>query len=147
LLTAYADFLLRQGRVGEVISLLETAPPADTILLRLALAERRAGRDATEHVATLRYRLELALDGRDLAHAREAAFFALYLLDDPERALVLALANWDVQREAIDARLVIDAAAAAHDPAAAAPVAGWLEHLSSDPPILERHRSCCTASF
>ncbi|HEY3516572.1 MAG TPA: hypothetical protein VGL98_05945 [Gammaproteobacteria bacterium] len=147
LLTAYADFLLRQARFGEVIALLEGAPPADTVLLRLALAERRAGRDAAEHVATLRYRLQLALDGRDVAHAREAAFLALYLLDDPERALALALANWAVQREAIDARLVIEAAAAAHDPAAAAPVTTWLEQSSSEQPDLARRRSCCNASF
>ena len=147
LLTAYADFLLHQARFGEAIALLEGAPPADTVLLRLALAERRAGRDATEHIATLRYRLELALDGHDVVHAREAAFLALYLLDDPERALPLALANWDVQREAIDARLVVDAAAAAHVPAAAAPVTDWLEQLRTDQPDLARRRSCCTASF
>jgi len=147
LLTAYADFLLRQGHFGEVISLLEAAPPADTVLLRLALAERRGGRDASEHVATLRYRLELALDARDVAHAREAAFLALYLLDEPERALTLALANWDVQREAIDARLVIDAAAAAHDPAAAAPVTDWLHQLGTEQSALTRQPPCCNASF
>jgi hypothetical protein len=147
LLTAYADFLLRQARFGEVIALLGTAPPADTVLLRLALAERRAGRDATQHIATLRYRLELALDGRDVAHAREAAFLALYLLDDPQRALALGLANWAVQHEAIDARLVIEAAAGARNPAAAAPVTDWLEQLRTEQPDLARRRSCCTASF
>jgi hypothetical protein len=134
LLTAYADWLLRHARFGEVIALLERAPPADTVLLRLALAERRAGRDTAERVATLRYRLALALDGREAAHAREAAYLALYLLGDAERALRLALANWAEQRETIDARLVLDAAAAARNPAAAAPVAEWLARLGADEP-------------
>src|SRR5690606_31028018 len=70
LLTAYADFLLRRGRPGAVIELLERAPAADPLLLRLALAEARTGRSAHERLATLRYRLELALRGDDRAHAR-----------------------------------------------------------------------------
>jgi hypothetical protein len=109
LLTVHADFLLRRGQPAAVVESLERAPPADSILLRLALAERRTGHDAAERVEILRYRLALALDGADVAHAREAAFFALYLDDDPERALALAQANWGVQREPIDARLVREA--------------------------------------
>ena len=112
LLTAYADFLLLREQPAAVIELLEQAPPADSLLLRLALAKTRAGRDASQHVATLRYRLELALRGDDRAHAREAAFFALYLDHDAPRALKLALDNWTVQREAIDARLVREAGGA-----------------------------------
>src|SRR5690606_4064800 len=126
LLTAYADFLLRRGRPGAVIELLERAPAADPLLLRLALAEARTGRSAHERLATLRYRLELALRGDDRAHAREAAFFALYLDDDAQLALSLALDNWTVQRESIDARLVLEAAAAAKMPDAARPVRDFL---------------------
>jgi len=126
LLTAYADFLLRRGRPGAVIELLERAPAADPLLLRLALAEARTGRSAHERLATLRYRLELALRGDDRAHAREAAFFALYLDDDAQIALSLALDNWTVQRESIDARLVLEAAAAAKMPDAARPVRDFL---------------------
>jgi hypothetical protein len=40
--------------------------------------------------------------------------------------LRLALVNWTAQREPIDARLVIEAAAAAGLPAAADPVHDWL---------------------
>ena len=126
LLTAYADFLLRRERPAAVIELLDGAPPADPLLLRFALAEKRAGRSAVERVATLRYRLELSLRGDDRAHAREAAFFALYLDDDAPRALRLALDNWTVQREPIDARLVLEAAAAAKMPSAGQPVRDWL---------------------
>ena len=126
LLTAYADFLLRRERPAAVIALLESAPPADSPLLRLALAEARMGRDAGARVETLRFRLELALRGEDRAHAREAAFFALHLDHDAGRALALALDNWAVQREPVDARLVLDAAAAAAMPNAAQPVRDWL---------------------
>jgi Tfp pilus assembly protein PilF len=126
LLTAYADFLLRRNRPAAVIALLESAPPADSPLLRLALAETRLGRDATTRVETLRFRLDLALRGVDRAHAREAAFFALYLDRDATGALALALDNWAVQREPVDARLVLDAATAAAMPDAAQPVRDWL---------------------
>ena len=136
LLTAYADFLLSRGRPADVIDLLASAPAADTLLLRLALAETRAGLGAQEHIATLRYRLELALRGDDRAHAREAAFFSLYLDDDAPRALSLALDNWTVQREPIDARLVLEAAAAANSGSAAQPVRDWLErHGAGELPI------------
>jgi Tfp pilus assembly protein PilF len=126
LLTAYADFLLRRGRPAAVIELLDEAPPADSLWLRLALAEARTGRRAAERLVALRYRLELALRGDERAHAREAAYFALYLDYDAPRALVLALDNWTVQREPIDARLVLEAAAAAGSPSAAQLVRDWL---------------------
>jgi hypothetical protein len=134
LLTAQADFLLRQGRPAAVVALLENAPPADPLLLRLALAEARLGRASPARTDTLRYRLELGLRGTDRAHAREAAFFALYLDRDAARGLALALDNWAVQREPIDARLVLEAADAADNPSAAQPVHDWLashriEHL------------------
>jgi hypothetical protein len=109
LLTSYADFLLRRGRDSAVVELLEKAAPADSVLLRLAVAEARLGRPDAARIETLRYRLDLALRGLDVAHAREAAFFALYVEKDAARALPLARANWSVQRELSDARLVRDA--------------------------------------
>jgi hypothetical protein len=127
LLAAYADFLLRTDRAADAIALLADAPPADPLQLRLALAEKRAGRDVAKRVDVLSYRLQLALDGLETTHAREAAYFALYLLERPDVALGSALANWSVQHEAIDARLVLEAALAAGRPAAAQPVLEWLD--------------------
>ena len=70
------------------------------------------------------------------------------VLDDGERALRLALANWAEQHEAIDAQLVVDAAAAARIPAAAAPVTEWLEQLGAEQPARKGPpQSCCAASF
>jgi hypothetical protein len=127
LLAAYADFLLHADRAEDAVSLLADAPPADPLLLRLALAEKRAGRDVALRVDVLGYRLQLALDGLETTHAREAAYFALYLLDEPAQALESALANWAVQHETIDARLVLESALAANRLAAAQPVVEWLD--------------------
>jgi hypothetical protein len=126
LLAAYADFLLRGRRPADALALLADAPPADPLALRIALAEKQLGRLDTARVDSLSYRLQLALEGLDTTHAREAAYFALYVLDDPELAMKRALANWNVQREPIDARLVLEAALAAHRAADARPVLDWL---------------------
>jgi hypothetical protein len=127
LLVGFADFLLRAQRADEVTKLLAEAPPADPLLLRLAIAEKRSGSDVSKRLEVLGYRLQLALDGLETTHAREAACFALYLLEKPDVALASALANWNVQHEAIDARLVLEAALAAGHPEAARPVIDWLD--------------------
>jgi hypothetical protein len=127
LLAAYADFLLRERRAADVLALLVDAPPADALALRIAVAEKQLGRLDTARVDSLSYRLQLALEGLDMTHAREAAYFALYVLDKPDLAVKRALANWNVQREPIDARLVLEAALAAHRTADAQAVLDWLD--------------------
>ena len=107
--------------------MLADAPPADPLLLRLAIAEKRLGRDVAKRLDVLGYRFDLALAGLDNTHAREAACFALYLADTPDVALTSALANWNVQHEAIDARLVLEAAIAAGRAQAARSVLDWLD--------------------
>jgi hypothetical protein len=126
LLAAYSDFLLRADRAQETIDLLRAAPPADPLALRLALAEKRASALSAERLESLGFRLQLSLDGLETTHAREAAYFALYVLERPASALERALANWAIQREPIDARLVLEAALAAGEPEAARPVLQWL---------------------
>ena len=59
-------------------------------------------------------------------HQREEARFSLHLLHEPLEALRLATANWKVQREPADVRILLEAASAARDPAAAQPVVEWL---------------------
>jgi hypothetical protein len=126
LLAACSDFLLRVGRPEQAIALLRDAPPADPLTLRLALAERRTNALSAERLESLGFRLQLSLDGLETTHAREAAYFALYVLERPALALERALANWAIQREPIDARLVLEAALAAGDSEAARPVLQWL---------------------
>ena len=127
LLGAWSDWLLDQGRPGEVVSLLGDRTRIDPLLLRLALAEKALGLSAAEgHVADLAARFEASRLRGDTVHRREEARFALALQHDPARALTLAQANWQVQREPADARILLEAALAAKSPISAGPVVAWL---------------------
>jgi tetratricopeptide (TPR) repeat protein len=127
LLGAFADFLLDEDRAAEVPGLLGEVTRIDPLLLRLALAERRLGHPQLgEHVRRLGDRFEAEVRRGDTVHLREAARFALHLIDRPREALEVALANFGTQREPVDARLVLEAAHAAGRPEAAAPVLAWL---------------------
>jgi hypothetical protein len=55
----------------------------------------------------------------DFVHQREEARFDLRLRRRPAEALRLALANWQVQREPADLRILMESALAAGQPAAA----------------------------
>jgi tetratricopeptide (TPR) repeat protein len=128
LLGAYADFLLDQHRPTEVRDLLASETRIDPLLLRLALAEAQLGEpELAEHVAALQARFDTARRRGDTVHRREEARFALHLLGKPAEALRLALDNWAVQREAWDARLVLEAALAADAIDDAAEVLVWLK--------------------
>jgi hypothetical protein len=130
LLGAYADFLLDQDRPDEVVELLEDESRIDPLLLRLALAERRLGARALgEHLALLQDRFDAARRRGDSVHLREEARFTLHLLDRPGEALGLARRNWATQREPADARILLEAAVAASNPAAAQPVLDWLGRI------------------
>lgn len=123
LLAAYADFLLDAGRPGEVMELLDGESRADALLLRRALAARRLGLpEAADLVRDLEDRFAAARLRGERTHLGAESRFTLQLLGRPAAALELALENWRLQREPIDARRVLEAARAAGDAAAARPV-------------------------
>ena len=125
---AYADFLLDNGRPQEVLTLLKDGARADVLLLRLALAAKAAGDPRTEGWSRdLAARFAAARARGDSTHEKEEARFVLALQGDPVRALALARSNYAVQREPADARILLEAAIAAGQPAAAAPVRDWLD--------------------
>ena len=127
LLGAYADFLLDRNRPQEVRTLLAKEGRIDPLLLRLALAEKRvAAPELAGHIADLAERFEEARRRGDTVHRREEARFTLDLLKQPEQALSLAEANWAVQREPSDTRVLLEAALAADRPSAAEPALAWL---------------------
>jgi hypothetical protein len=138
LLGAYADVLLDRPRPEEVLTLLAGETRIDPLLLRLALAEQQLGHpDLETHVALLAARFEAARRRGDQVHLREAAVFTLKLLQRPDEALALALADFAVQREPADLRIVLAAALAAGRPEAAAAALAWrersgLEDVASD---------------
>lgn len=128
LLGAYADFLLDQGRAGEVVALLREETRVDGLLLRLTLAEREIGAPEKEaHIEDLRARFAASRQRGDNLHQGDEARFLLHLVDQPRTALTLAKANWAVQREPRDARILLEAALASGQPEAARPVLEMME--------------------
>jgi Tfp pilus assembly protein PilF len=128
LLAAYADFLLEQGRPKEVVALLQDWVRSDTLLLRLAMAEQRLKLPAAQpHIQALADRFAAAALRGERLHMGEEARFLLDLKGDARAALAVALDNWKEQREPRDALVVLEAAAAARDAKAAAPVLKWLD--------------------
>ncbi|HRI37701.1 MAG TPA: hypothetical protein PLO50_04020 [Nitrospira sp.] len=128
LLGAYADFLLDQGRHGDVVSLLCSETRADGLLLRLALAEQALDIPSSKHhIAELAARFAASRERGTSVHVREEARFTLALLKDAKQALPLAQANWNVQREPADARILLESALADRNRSAAQPVIDWLE--------------------
>ena len=127
LLAAYADFLLERKRAPEVVKLLKDWERSDTLLLRLALAEQSLGLPAAaRHAQALGERFAAAaLRGEKLHLAEEARYF-LDLRRDARAALAAAAENWKSQREPRDARALLEAALAAGERTAAAPVLRWL---------------------
>jgi Tfp pilus assembly protein PilF len=139
LLARYADFLLDQGRPGEVVTLLKDKAGSDVLLLRLALAERAVkSAAATQHQAVLSARFDAARSRGDKTHLREESRFALSFLHQPRKALELAIENWKLQREPNDARVLLEAALAAGDPQAAKPALDWLTRTHYEDPHLNR---------
>jgi hypothetical protein len=100
----------------------------DGLLLRHALALRAGGRarDLAPELAELAARFDAGERRGDGVHLREQARFELALRGDARRALAIALRNWDVQKETPDARILLEAALAAHDATAARPVLDWM---------------------
>lgn len=139
LLAAYSDFLLDQNRPSEVVALLKDKTRSDILLLRLALAEKALNLPlASEHKEVMNARFAASRLRGDKVHLQEEARFTLYLLNQPREALAYARENWTAQREPRDARILLEAALAAKDPAAAQPALDWLGHTRHEDPALNR---------
>lgn len=123
LLAAYADFLLDRNRSNEVVDLLSDKIRIDSLLLRLALAKQKlAANDLPELVDKLQARFAANRLRKENLHQGDEARFTLYLLKQPRTAVTLAKTNWQLQKEPKDARILLETALAAEDPAAAKPV-------------------------
>jgi tetratricopeptide (TPR) repeat protein len=133
LVSAYADLLLDQGRNAEALSLLENAGWSDPVLLRKAIAAKRLDDSRfTEWRAILAERFQAARAGGVRIHLREEARFFLEIEDDAAAALPLAVANWSVQKEPADIRLLLAASLAAGQPEAARPALEFVRRTGLD---------------
>jgi Tfp pilus assembly protein PilF len=127
LLAAWSDFLLDRQRPAEVVKLLSGWEASDGLLLRLALAETALKQpSAKAHVQALADRFAAAKVRGDTTHQAEEARYLIHLAGDPAAALAAAAANYRVQREPRDARVLLEAAIAAGDAGAAQPARDWL---------------------
>jgi tetratricopeptide (TPR) repeat protein len=134
---AYADLLLDLGRPAEVVPLVADRTADDGLLLRLAIAERRLkAPSATRDRDTLGERHAASRARGDVVHRREEARFELVLRNDAARALALALANFDVQKEPWDVRVVLESALATNDAGAATKALEFLHANHGDEPRL-----------
>jgi len=128
LLAAWSDFLLDQKRYQEVAERLAKWEASDPLLLRLALAQRLLGLpEAGRSAQLLGDRFAAATLRGDTTHRAEEARYQLYLRQNAKEAQRLAALNFAVQREPRDARILLEAAIATGDLAAAQPARDWLQ--------------------
>lgn len=126
LLGSYADFLLTHGQAKTAFLLLQQQTQDDSLLLRALLAAQRINAPQAKHwQRVLRARFDTAILRQETVHQREAARFALHVEHNPHSALVLAKANWSVQKEPEDALLLLQAARATGQDDAAKSAHDW----------------------
>lgn len=128
LLSSYADFLLDQNRPADVLGMLQGETKADTLLMRLTLAEQRLQhKDFNQHVDLIKARIAAAKARGDSVHQGDESRFTLHVLQDAKTALKLAIDNWAVQKEPRDARILLEAAIVANNTEAAISVIKFME--------------------
>ena len=124
---AYSDFLIDMGRAKDVIPLISAASRVDTLLLRRAIAAKLAASpDAAQVAIELGERFAALRARGDRVHMREEARYELAIKNSPDEAVTLARDNWDVQKEPLDARILLEAAVAARQPKAARDIVSWV---------------------
>ncbi len=124
---AYVDFLLEKNQAARALPYSQNIK-ADALLLRRVLVEKKL------HLKTyslyrdqMASRIAASHARGDTVHRREEAIFALHVLEKPEQALELARANWLVQHEPLDAKILLESAIASRQFEAAKPVLEWFD--------------------
>jgi len=139
LLSAWSDFLLDAGRADEVVKLLAGWEASDSLVLRLTEAQQRLkSPEAARLTQLIGERFTAAKARGDTTHRAEEARFELGVRGNIATALQLAVDNYQVQREPRDARILLEAALAARDAAAAAPALDWLRRSGFEDQRLRR---------
>ena len=125
--SALSDLLLSRGAYREALNLVDLPTPSIGLLARRARAQQLlrdpALGDTRSQIDDL---VTLASRRGDPPHLREEALIALDVDHDAARALDLAKANFDTQRETIDIRLLVRAATACGDSAVLRTVSQWI---------------------
>jgi thioredoxin-like negative regulator of GroEL len=120
------DLWITTGRAQQALQFLRDRPVSDAYLVRKAQALAVVDPAQCRLVAQdLSRRFAEAEEMGDRTHLRERAQFYLQF-GEPRAALAAARENFRTQRELIDARLVLAAAARMGDPSGAAEVIAWM---------------------
>lgn len=142
---AYSRILLQDTHIDEAneqslaaaIALTAGYENDDAVMLRGAIAAKRAHHpQAADFARELREKQQAARDRGDTVHRREEALFALHVDGDAARALPLAEANFGVQKEPADVRLLLEAALAANEPRRGAPAADFARKTKLEDPVI-----------
>lgn len=132
---ALADALLARGEREAARRVLDIERPSLALLLRQALAANGSERATLD--ARVRDWLGLERARGDATHHREAALLALAAGRSAE-ALAAARANFEIQRELPDVRVLAGAAVAARDAGAQRALRAWLDSTGFDDAVSER---------
>ncbi|MDP3153407.1 MAG: tetratricopeptide repeat protein [Archangium sp.] len=134
-----AQVLLDGGQPARAAKLFEGRAVNDGELLMQVLALSAAkSPDYETKRAELDERVAANRQRGETLHQREESRYALALEGDVNKALELAVKNWAVQKEPADARVLLEAAAAAKSPQAAQPVVKWLAQTNFTQPKLNQ---------
>ncbi len=156
LLASYADAVLQQAArapgaasarpLQSAIQRLQGQERIDGLLLRLALLRQQmltlradAGQAALleSERAQLAERFAQQKARGDLSHLREHALYDLHWAADPTEALRSAARNWQLQREPIDALLLLRAAKRAGQAPEAAPNAALVQQWLAETGLMD----------
>jgi tetratricopeptide (TPR) repeat protein len=133
----YADWLLSEGRADDVLALLREDEQHDSLLLRLALAARQRSVTALANDYARKFRERQAFASGEARHLREHARFLLDVDDDGAAAVIAARANWQLQREPEDVRLLLRAAHRSGDDGALAIANEWIASTGYEDRMLQ----------
>jgi tetratricopeptide (TPR) repeat protein len=129
-LSTWADFQVSRGNTREVIERLRGKARSDAVLLRYAEAlslesSLELWEERVQAISELGERIEAMRRRGSRVHLREEARYELHLRKNAAKALSLATANWEVQREPVDWRLWIESARLAGDRDSEAEALKW----------------------
>ena len=122
---AYVDFLLEKNQAARALPFVQNSK-ADALLLRRVLVEKTLQlKTYSQYRDQMASRIAASHARGDTVHRREEAIFTLHVLENPTQALKLAQANWLVQHEPLDAKILLEAAIASRQFETAKPVLEW----------------------
>jgi tetratricopeptide (TPR) repeat protein len=137
--SALSDLLLARGAHREAMAVVDIPAPSVGLLARRARAQSLLRDPAiTGTRARIDDLLTLSKRRGEGPHLREEALIALYLDHDGARALKLAKANFELQRETLDVRLLSRAARATADAHTLGELEKWLRETGYEDRALSR---------